>query len=305
MSEYNSEYKQICPLTAIRAGNKEIDGPILKSLETILSRGQDDFKDPIDYWKARLVSSEISNEIKVNEIKIDYERQIDDMGEQLILKDRKIEESEEKTKIDNRTGLLNDKGLNEAIEEYRKKADQTGKNFGFILVDIDTFKPYNDRFNYEIGNAVLRAVACTLKRYTDPKDKIARDGGDEYQILLYDVDKETTKKVVDRLTEKIKEEAYKEASKEIEKSKIKLEEEISKISDHSKLQDIEQKKYEDTLNTISIYNRFLTEPLENIRITASMGHSIYYGGLGTDMDVIKSASKKMISDIKKEKGIKR
>lgn len=82
------------------------------------------------------------------------------------------------------TGVANrkyfDKFLNEAIE----RAGQTRRPLSLLLVDIDHFKSFNDRFGHLIGDRVLRLVADTLHNSLKGTDLVARFGGEEFAAVL-------------------------------------------------------------------------------------------------------------------------
>ena len=53
-----------------------------------------------------------------------------------------------------------------------------------LYLDLDGFKPINDRYGHAVGDAVLCVVASRLRRTVRPSDMIARVGGDEFVMLV-------------------------------------------------------------------------------------------------------------------------
>jgi diguanylate cyclase (GGDEF)-like protein len=86
------------------------------------------------------------------------------------------------------TGLhsrrLFDVRLQAAIARQRR----TGANLAVAFCDVDGFKQINDRYGHTIGDAVLRQVAQRLRESLRAEDSIARFGGDEFVLLLEDID---------------------------------------------------------------------------------------------------------------------
>ena len=68
-----------------------------------------------------------------------------------------------------------------------------------ILIDIDYFKKFNDRYGHQAGDAVLCAVADVLKQTIRESDLVARYGGEEFAVVLTDTDIEATKEVAERI----------------------------------------------------------------------------------------------------------
>lgn len=82
------------------------------------------------------------------------------------------------TNIHNRFSL--GKRLDTQIEEARENA----RIFGFIYIDLDKFKPINDRYGHHIGDLYLQEVARRMKQQLRSHDLLARLGGDEFAVLL-------------------------------------------------------------------------------------------------------------------------
>ncbi len=86
------------------------------------------------------------------------------------------------TRLANRA--LFDERLNAAI----KHCDRHGGAMALMYVDLDKFKPVNDRYGHSVGDEVLQRIAERLLRTTRPQDTIARVGGDEFAVIIEHVD---------------------------------------------------------------------------------------------------------------------
>ncbi len=74
-----------------------------------------------------------------------------------------------------------------------------GGGLALLLADIDHFKSVNDRFGHQMGDAVLRAVAATLRTNTPDDGMVARFGGEEFAVLLPGYDREAAAAVAEHL----------------------------------------------------------------------------------------------------------
>nr|BFE55958.1 hypothetical protein GCM10020063_004840 [Dactylosporangium thailandense] len=82
------------------------------------------------------------------------------------------------------TGLANRTLFCERVEHAFDTHQRAGQAFAVLFVDLDGFKPVNDRLGHNAGDAVLRQVAERLRRAVRSADTVARLGGDELAILV-------------------------------------------------------------------------------------------------------------------------
>ncbi len=82
------------------------------------------------------------------------------------------------------TGLANRRSAEMAIANAIARAERGLGTPSVVVVDLDGFKPVNDRFGHGVGDAVLRSVAERLTRTARTVDTVARIGGDEFVVLL-------------------------------------------------------------------------------------------------------------------------
>ncbi|MEN3278734.1 MAG: hypothetical protein V7631_4524 [Massilia sp.] len=89
--------------------------------------------------------------------------------------------------VDGLTGIANRRYFDVALERELRRAQRQGGALSLLLMDIDSFKAYNDHFGHQQGDACLttvaRAFAAMLKR---PADVAARYGGEEFAAILPD-----------------------------------------------------------------------------------------------------------------------
>ena len=81
----------------------------------------------------------------------------------------------------------------------RRASSRPGEAWGCIIIDIDHFKQFNDRFGHQAGDRALVKMARFLMRHVRAEDAVVRLGGDEFVVLLADADGERVQQVVGRL----------------------------------------------------------------------------------------------------------
>ena len=86
------------------------------------------------------------------------------------------------------TGLSNRLILNDRLEHAILHADRTQKRVAVLFCDLDSFKPINDTYGHDVGDKVLQHCADYFRSVLRSEDTICRYGGDEFVIILEELD---------------------------------------------------------------------------------------------------------------------
>ena len=107
------------------------------------------------------------------------------------------------------TGLDNRAALHDAMQTRLARAAKHRQELAVLMVDLDRFKPVNDRNGHMVGDLVLKEVAVRLGRCLRQSDLRARYGGDEFVIVIDEGDgKRTAQAAADRIIETLCEPMY-------------------------------------------------------------------------------------------------
>ncbi|MBP9566895.1 MAG: diguanylate cyclase, partial [Sulfurospirillum sp.] len=86
------------------------------------------------------------------------------------------------------SGLANRRYFFDAMQEYFKEAKKRNEPFALGLIDVDNFKQINDTLGHRVGDTVIVELAKTLKEHLLHDHFIARIGGDEFCLVLKDIE---------------------------------------------------------------------------------------------------------------------
>jgi diguanylate cyclase (GGDEF)-like protein/PAS domain S-box-containing protein len=105
---------------------------------------------------------------------------------------------------DGLTGLANRRTFDDALEREFARAWREERSLGLIMLDIDGFKQFNDRYGHPAGDECLRRIARTLSSVVSrPGCLAARYGGEEFALLLADTDEFGAAMIGERLREAV------------------------------------------------------------------------------------------------------
>lgn len=98
------------------------------------------------------------------------------------------------------TGVKNRRVFDGHLERLWQRSISERRSIAVLLIDVDHFKVYNDRYGHQAGDRALCRVAATLQAFVDgPLDVLARYGGEEFSVVLSDVDSRQAGHVADRM----------------------------------------------------------------------------------------------------------
>lgn len=113
------------------------------------------------------------------------------MAEASSLHEKNLSELRQLAETDALSGLLNRRGFDmisqDALEQFRRY----GHSFAVLVVDIDFFKKINDTYGHPAGDEVIRSTGAVMQQLLRASDSLARVGGEEFVVLLREVNQES------------------------------------------------------------------------------------------------------------------
>jgi diguanylate cyclase (GGDEF)-like protein/PAS domain S-box-containing protein len=104
---------------------------------------------------------------------------------------------------DGLTGLANRELFEETLSLAVGRAKRDGTSVGVLYLDLDNFKLVNDSLGHHAGDALLASLAERLRSCTRDTDLVARQGGDEFLLLVADVDRAETDAAIRQVADRV------------------------------------------------------------------------------------------------------
>jgi len=119
---------------------------------------------------------------------------------------RNLEQERMHARTDFLTTALNTRSFHDIAQRELDRSVRYHRPFTVAFIDIDNFKTINDTFGHIFGDMVLRAISQNIQRNIRKTDIIARVGGDEFALLLPEVDSDTARAAISKMQQKLMEE---------------------------------------------------------------------------------------------------
>ena len=112
---------------------------------------------------------------------------------------------EELASLDSLSGLANRRGFDTRLAADWRSARGLGHPVALLMIDVDHFKLFNDRYGHVEGDVCLRRVGKLLEAVKGPNDLPARYGGEEFALLMPGTDLDQALAVAERLRRAVEE----------------------------------------------------------------------------------------------------
>jgi diguanylate cyclase (GGDEF)-like protein/putative nucleotidyltransferase with HDIG domain len=117
--------------------------------------------------------------------------------------------------IDGLTGLFNHRTGQEKLAEQLRLAERYGRNLSILMLDVDHFKSINDTYGHPVGDTVLRSLARVIRRDCRDVDLPVRYGGEEFLLVLPEVNQEGAVVLAERIRKSLSQEVIQHENVEL------------------------------------------------------------------------------------------
>lgn len=128
---------------------------------------------------------------------------------------RRVEDLLHRSMTDVLTELFNRAHFDEQLPQWIRNARAGGKTIGLLFLDVDHFKKVNDTHGHAVGDAVLRQISAVVKNTVRDSDLVARYGGEELVVLVFNPTMESLAGFGERIRKGIENEIIATATGEI------------------------------------------------------------------------------------------
>jgi diguanylate cyclase (GGDEF)-like protein len=102
------------------------------------------------------------------------------------------------------TGLYNRRYLEESLNRELHRANRTGRQVSLVMLDLDHFKHFNDTYGHQVGDFLLKEIAAVIRDRVRAGDVACRYGGEEFSLILAEVDIEGARKCMESIREAVR-----------------------------------------------------------------------------------------------------
>jgi two-component system cell cycle response regulator len=113
------------------------------------------------------------------------------------------------TTVDGLTQIFNRRYFEETLDREISRCNRYGRELSLVLIDIDNFKRINDTYGHLAGDYVLKHLASTVRTKIRREDIFARFGGEEFAVLLPELDHKQAAQVAEKTRKMVEKQTFK------------------------------------------------------------------------------------------------
>lgn len=151
---------------------------------------------------------------KVRDAIMNLMQEVSRFRDELDTAKRRIEHLEKLAEHDTLTPILNRRGFVREMNRVKSYADRYNTPATLVFFDLNDFKPVNDAFGHAAGDQVLQRIAEALVENTRDSDVVGRLGGDEFGVILVNINAEAAKNKAQSLADVIAAQRFTTGGKE-------------------------------------------------------------------------------------------
>ncbi len=133
---------------------------------------------------AQLIQTLLQETQQAKNVSTCAREKIDALNQEVSQLRTSLQELERSALEDALTGVANRRAFDQIFKEQLDLTENSPSGCCLLLIDIDNFKRFNDKYGHQSGDKVLRFVATMLKKMTKGQDFVSRYGGEEFAVIL-------------------------------------------------------------------------------------------------------------------------
>lgn len=182
-------------------------------IPVIMLTGEDDVKlkiKALEHGASDYITKPFDPGELIARVRVHYN--VKQLQEELLETNRRLEEL---SNTDDLTKLYNRRYFMELFELEFQRAQRYESRLGFVMIDIDNFKDFNDTFGHLLGDRILFEVSQILRESLRIHDIVGRYGGEEFALLMPETDLKGALVVAERYRKRVEEFVLLESNHEL------------------------------------------------------------------------------------------
>ena len=159
---------------------------------------------------SKVLAEGIDKSFDVDEIKeavLEFNKnisaQFNELEERVNFLQQELDKAYKELLIDSLTKAYNKKALEKDLNEILKAGNQKDLDLVIAVIDFDDFKNINDTYGHLVGDFVLIKLVEIIKRLSGKEHKLYRFGGDEFILVLNNIDLKKAEKIIEKIVDKV------------------------------------------------------------------------------------------------------